>query len=195
VNNPLREKRGLLIVISGPSGVGKDTVIRRLLGLDPNVRYSVSYTTRAPRAGEVAGVDYRFVNREEFERLIREGALLEHATYDGHLYGTPIAPLDEARAAGYDIVLKIDVQGAEQVRNRAPDALRIFLAPPNMDELLRRRTERHSESPLDQTARQRIAMDEMALAPHFDHVVVNDDLERAVQEVLAIIRLARERHT
>ena len=195
MNNPLREKRGLLIVISGPSGVGKDTVIRRLLGLDPNVRYSVSYTTRAPRAGEVAGVDYRFVNREEFERLIREGALLEHATYDGHLYGTPIAPLDEARAAGYDIVLKIDVQGAEQVRNRAPDALRIFLAPPNMDELLRRRTERHSESPLDQTARQRIAMDEMALAPHFDHVVVNDDLERAVQEVLAIIRLARERHT
>ena len=195
MNNPLREKRGLLIVISGPSGVGKDTVIRRLLGLDPNVRYSVSYTTRAPRAGEVAGVDYRFANREEFERLIREGALLEHATYDGHLYGTPIAPLDEARAAGYDIVLKIDVQGAEQVRNRAPDALRIFLAPPNMDELLRRRTERHSESPLDQTARQRIAMDEMALAPHFDHVVVNDDLERAVQEVLAIIRLARERHT
>ena len=195
MNNPLREKRGLLIVISGPSGVGKDTVIRRLLGLDPNVRYSVSYTTRAPRAGEVAGVDYRFVNREEFERLIREGALLEHATYDGHLYGTPIAPLDEARAAGYDIVLKIDVQGAEQVRKRAPDALRIFLAPPNMDELLRRRTERHSESPLDQTARQRIAMDEMALAPHFDHVVVNDDLERAVQEVLAIIRLARERHT
>jgi len=195
VNSPLREKRGLLIVISGPSGVGKDTVIRRLLGRDPNVRYSVSYTTRAPRAGEVAGVDYRFVNREEFERLIREGALLEHATYDGHLYGTPIAPLDEARAAGYDIVLKIDVQGAEQVRKRAPDALRIFLAPPNMDELLRRRTERHSESPLDQTARQRIAMDEMALAPHFDHVVVNDDLERAVQEVLAIIRLARERHT
>jgi guanylate kinase len=187
--------RGLLIVISGPSGVGKDTVIKRLLELDPQLRYSVSYTTRPPRPGEVDGVDYRFVNRDAFERRIRESALLEYATYDGHLYGTPIAPLDEARAAGYDIVLKIDVQGAEQVRKRAPDALRIFLAPPNMDELLRRRTERHSENPLDQTARQHIAQDEMALAPHFDHVAVNDDLERAVHEVLAIIRRARERHT
>jgi guanylate kinase len=195
VNNPLPPKRGLLIVISGPSGVGKDTVIKRLLELDPNLKYSVSYTTRPPRPGEVDGVDYRFVTREEFEGLIRDGALLEYATYDSHLYGTPIAPLNEARAAGYDIVLKIDVQGAEQVRKRAPDALRIFLAPPNMDELLRRRTERHSESPRDQTARQLIAQDEMELAPHFDHVVVNDDLERAVEEVLAIIRRARERHT
>jgi guanylate kinase len=187
--------RGLLIVISGPSGVGKDTVIKRLLELDPKLKYSVSYTTRPPRPGEVDGVDYRFVNRGEFESLMREGAFLEYATYDGHLYGTPIVPLDQARAAGYDIVLKIDVQGAEQVRKRAADALRIFLAPPNMDELLRRRTERHSESPRDQSARQRIAQDEMALAPHFDHVVVNDDLERGVQEVLAIIRQARERHT
>jgi len=195
VNEQSRPERGLLLVISGPSGVGKDTVIKRLLELDPKIKYSVSYTTRRPRPGEVDGVAYRFVNREEFERLIREDALLEYAKYDGHLYGTPIVPLDQARAAGYDIVLKIDVQGAEQVRKRAPDALRIFLAPPNMDELLRRRTERHSESPMDQTARQRIAKDEMALAPHFDHVVINDDLERAVQEVLAIISLARERHT
>jgi guanylate kinase len=140
-------------------------------------------------------VNYRFVSRDEFERLIREGAFLEHATYDGNLYGTPIAQLEQVRAAGHDIVLKIDVQGAEQVRKRAPDALRIFLAPPSMDELLRRRTERHSESATDQTSRQVIAKHEMEIAGHFDHVVVNDDLERAVQEVLAIIRRARERQT
>ncbi len=185
-------KRALLIVISGPSGVGKDTVIKRLLELDPNLRYSVSYTTRSPRPGEVDGVNYHFVSRAEFERLIAEGAFLEHATYDGNLYGTPIAPLDNVRGSGHDIVLKIDVQGAEQVRKGAPDALRIFLA---MDELLRRRTQRHSESARDQASRQRIAEDEMALANHFDHVVVNDDLERAAREILEIIRHARERQT
>ena len=186
---------GLLIVISGPSGVGKDTVIKRLLELDPNLTYSVSYTTRPPRKGEVDGVNYHFVSRPEFERLIAAGAFLEYATYDDNLYGTPIAQLDEVRAAGRDIVLKIDVQGAEQVRKRAPDALRIFLAPPSMDELLRRRTERHTESPEDQHSRQRIANEEMALASHFDHVVVNDDVERAASEILAIIQAARQRHT
>ena len=187
--------RGQLIVISGPSGVGKDTLIHRLLELDPSLRYSVSYTTRRPRRGEVDGVNYRFVNREDFEHLISEGALLEHASYDGNLYGTPVAPLDEARDAGHDVVLKIDVQGAEQVRDKAADAVRIFLAPPSMDELMRRRTGRHSESPFDSRSRQAIALREMELQSHFHHVVVNDDLERAARDVLAIIQRSRPRHT
>ena len=184
---------GLLIVISGPSGVGKDTVIKRLLELDPNLRYSVSYTTRRPRPGEVDGVNYHFVTRAEFERLIEEGAFLEHATYDGNLYGTPFEQLQRVRGEGLDIVLKIDVQGAEQVRRRAPDALRIFLAPPSMEELLRRRTERHSETGREGASRQRIASDEMVLAPHFDFVVINTLVERAAQEVMTIIRNARTR--
>jgi guanylate kinase len=188
-------RRGLLIVISGPSGVGKDALIKRLLDLDPNLTYSVSCTTRSPRQGEVDGVNYHFVSREEFERLVHKGAFLEYATYDGNLYGTPIAQLDKVRDAGHDVVLKIDVQGAEQVRKSAPDALRIFLAPPSMEELLRRRQERHSESDRDQAARQMIANDEMALASHFDRIVVNHDLERAVREVLAIIHESRRLHT
>ena len=191
----MTQSRGQLIVISGPSGVGKDTLIHRLLELDPSLRYSVSYTTRSPRKGEVDGVNYRFVSRERFEELIREGALLEHASYDGNLYGTPIAPLDEARDEGHDVLLKIDVQGAEQVRDKAADAVRIFLAPPSMDELMRRRTGRHSESATDSQSRQVIALREMELAPHFHHVVVNDDLERAARDVLAVIQRSRPRHT
>ena len=191
----MSEGRGLLVVISGPSGVGKDTLIRKLLDLDPNLRYSVSYTTRRPRAGEVDGVNYHFVDRARFELLIKEGDLLEHATYDGNLYGTPVAPLEKHRAAGHDVVLKIDVQGAEQVRHRAPDALLIFLAPPTMDELNRRRAERHSESPQDSHSRQAIAEREMKLTRDFHHVVVNDDLDRAAREVAEIIGRARAAHT
>jgi guanylate kinase len=188
-------RRGLLVVISGPSGVGKDTLIQRLLQLDPNLRYSVSYTTRAPRPGEVDGVNYSFVSREKFEELIKKGHFVEYATYDGQLYGTPAAPVEAARAAGHDILLKIDVQGAQQVRRRASDGLFIFIAPPNTEELVRRQELRRSDSPEDMTERRRIAEKEMAYARDYDHIVINDDLERAVAEVLEIIRKARERQT
>ena len=183
------------MVVSGPSGVGKDTLIQRLLEVDPNLRYSVSYTTRASRPGEVEGVDYRFVTREQFGRLVQEGALLEHATYDGNLYGTPSAPVEEARAAGQDILLKIEVQGAEQVRRRARQGLFIFISPPSMEELARRQKLRSSETAEEMEARGRIAKEELAYAPRYDHMVINDDLERAVAEVLAIIRNARGRQT
>jgi guanylate kinase len=186
-------KRGLLIVISGPSGVGKDTLIKRLLELDPNLRYSVSCTTRAPRAGEVDGVDYTFVSRERFQQLIDEGAFLEYAEYHGNLYGTLRERVELARAAGHDIVLKIEVKGAEQVREKEPDAVFIFVVPPSVTELVRRQVERNTETSQDMTARRLIAKREMEYSLRYDHVVVNDELERAVAEVLAIIREARQR--
>jgi len=191
----MTNKRGLLIVLSGPSGVGKDTLIKRLLELDRNLRYSVSCTTRPPRPGEVDGVDYTFASRERFQQLIDEGAFLEHATYNGNLYGTLAERVERARANGHDIVLKIEVKGAEQVRQRAPDAILIFIAPPSVDELVRRQMKRNTETSQDMTARREIAELEMGSSRRYDHVVVNDELERAVAEVLAIIQKARESHT
>ncbi|MDQ6878530.1 MAG: guanylate kinase [Candidatus Dormibacteraeota bacterium] len=191
----MSRKRGLLVVISGPSGVGKDTIIERLLELDPNLQYSVSYTTRSPRPGELDGVNYFFVSRERFEELLAQDFFLEHASYDGNLYGTPAATVEEARAAGRDILLKIEVQGAQQVRKRAPDGLFIFIAPPSREELARRQELRSSETHQDMTERRRIAVKEMTYAKDYDHVVVNAELEQAVAEVLEIIRRARERQT
>jgi guanylate kinase len=181
-----------LIVISGPSGVGKDTLIRRLLELDKNLRYSVSCTTRPPRPGEVDGVNYTFVTHEKFQQLIDQGAFLEYATYDGNLYGTVTERVERAREAGHDIVLKIEVQGAEQVRANVPDALFIFVVPPSTRELERRQEMRNSESAQDMASRRKIAEREMTYISRYDHVVVNDELERAVAEVLAIIREARQ---
>ena len=188
-------KRGLLAVISGPSGVGKDTLIKRLLERDRNLRYSVSCTTRAPRPGEVDGVDYSFVSRARFEQLIDEGAFLEHATYNGNLYGTLAERVERQRKAGHDVVLKIEVHGAEQVREKVRDAVFIFMVPPSVDELVKRQIKRNTETSQDMEARRLIATREMESASRYDHVVVNDDVERAVSEVLAIIRKARESHT
>jgi guanylate kinase len=188
-------RRGLLIVISGPSGVGKDTLIRRLLELDSNLVYSVSGTTRAPRPGEKPGQNYTFLTREQFERLIGSGAFLEHATYNGNLYGTFHERVDDEREKGRDVVLKIDVQGAEQVRRLIPDAIFIFVVAPSERELERRQKERGSESAQDMAARRRIGEKEIEQAAHYDHVVTNDDVDRAVGEILDLVRKARERQT
>ena len=184
--------RGLLFVISGPSGVGKDALIDRVVAQDPRIRRSVSFTTRRPRPTEKDGVDYSFVTREEFERLIDEGAFLEYATYDGNLYGTSARRVADLEAAGFDVILKIEVKGAEQVRGRLPDATFIFIRPPSMAELVRRMTGRQTESAEDRSARQMIAEVEMKYADHYDHVVVNDDIDRAVADVLEIIKKTRE---
>ena len=188
-------RRGLLIVISGPSGVGKDTLIRRLLQLDPNLVYSVSGTTRAPRPGERPGENYTFLTRDQFERLIASGAFLEHATYNGHFYGTFHERVEDARDSGRDVVLKIDVQGAEQVRRLIPDAIFIFVVAPSEIELERRQKQRGSESAQDLAERRRIGQDEMKYADKYDHVVTNDDVDRAVDEILDLVREARERQT
>jgi len=186
-------KRGLLIVISGPGGVGKDTLIEMLRRRDPRLVYSVSYTTRPQRAYEVDGVHYRFVDEPGFRRLAAEGELLEHARVNGHLYGTSTSRVEAARERGLDVILKIDVQGAEQVRERRPDSVFIFISPPSMDELLRRRVNRASEPAEVIQARQRLAEVEMSYAPRYDHVVVNDDAGRAVDEILAIVERERRR--
>ncbi len=179
-------------MISGPSAVGKDTVVRRLLELDPELRYSISATTRPARPGET---NYTFVTREDFMKLVGQGAFLEHAEYAGNLYGTLRDRVIRAREAGHDIILKIDVNGAAQVRSKVPDGIFIFLAPPSMEELERRQTLRDSETLEDRLARRRIAEQEMAYSKHFDHIVVNDDVEKAAAEILRIIEDARQRQT
>jgi guanylate kinase len=181
----------LLVVISGPGGVGKDTLIEMLLERDPRLRYSVSYTTRARRDYEVDGEHYCFVDEPAFWRLAESGELLEHAWVNGYLYGTSTSRVAQALERGHDVILKIEVQGAEQVRSRRPDAVLVFISPPSMEELLRRRARRASEPPEVMEARQRLAEVEMGYAPCYDHVVVNDEAERAVSEILAI--LDRER--
>ena len=184
---------GLLIVMSGPGAVGKDTLIEMWQARDRRVDYSISYTTRPRRDYEVDGEHYCFVDEDAFWRLEAAGELLEHARVNGYLYGTSTSRVAEALGAGRDVILKIDVQGAEQVRRRRPDALFLFVSPPSMEELLRRRARRGSEAPEVMEARQRLAEVEMGFAPKYDHVVVNDDAQRAVGEILAILERERGR--
>ena len=188
-------KRGLLIVISGPSGVGKDTLIRRLLELDGNIQYSISGTTRKPRPDERPDQNYTFLTREQFEDLVRKGAFLEHAIYNGQMYGTFRDRVDRIRESGRDVLLKIDVQGAEQVRRLVPEGIFIFVVAPSELELERRQERRGSESPAELESRRRIAVKEMEYASRYQHVITNDDVDRAVDEILAIVRRARVSQT
>ena len=182
----------MLIVMSGPGGVGKDTLIAMLRARDPRLCYSVSYTTRPRRDYEVDGKHYRFVDEDRFERLAAEGGLLEHVRVLGYLYGTSASRIEEALARGRDVILKLDVQGAEEVRQRRPESVFIFISPPSMEELMRRRQVRGSEPEATILARQRLAEVEMGYAERYDHVVVNDDATRAVGQIEAILEQERE---
>lgn len=183
--------RGIPFVVSAPSGTGKTTVCHRLVSADPKLALSVSHTTRAPRPGEREGVDYHFVTRERFLALVGEGAFLEHAEYRGNLYGTTLAALEAPLAAGCDLLLEIEVQGARQVRARLPDARLVFLLPPSRGELERRLRARGTES--DEAVRRRldVAAGELREVDRYDYAVVNDALERAVRDVQEIVRAER----
>jgi guanylate kinase len=183
--------RGLLVVIAGPSGVGKGTVHARVRAALPDSVLSVSATTRPARPHERDGVDYRFVDRQGFEAMVAGDELLEWAEYADHLYGTPRAAVEAAVADGRTVVLDIEVQGAVQVRERDPEALLIFLAPPSFEELERRLRTRGTEDEEYLARRLAIAREEVARRDRFDVVVVNDDLDRCVEEVLAVIDRAR----
>ena len=181
--------RGLLIVFSGPSGVGKGTVRREIFeSSDNQFQYSVSMTTRAQRPGEVDGVDYFFRTREEFEELIRQGQMLEYAEYVGNYYGTPLTYVNETLDKGIDVFLEIEVQGALQVREAMPDGVFIFLTPPDLRELESRIVNRGTDSDEVIKSRMKVAREELGLMKYYDYYVVNDKVENAVQQIEAIIQ-------
>ena len=180
-------KKGKLVVYTGYSGVGKGTIMKRLRELDDSVRLSVSCTTRNPREGERDGVEYFFVTKDEFQKLISEDGFLEYAEYCDNYYGTPAKAVDEMLEKGYNVFLEIEVQGGLQVMEKFPGVLSIFILPPSVEELENRLRGRGTETEEVIQKRLREAENELAVAEKYQYRVVNDDLEKAVDEVLAIL--------
>ena len=184
--------RGHVFVVAAPSGTGKTTICRHILARDPGLELSVSHTTRKPRAGEENGVHYHFVDSTQFRQLVDEDAFLEHADYGGNAYGTSWQAIERPLSEGRDVVLEIEVQGAEQVRNRREDACLIFLLPPSL-QILEDRLRGRGTDEEDVIQRRMALVDrELEAAKHFDFAIVNDDLEAAVEQVLEVVRAIRE---
>lgn len=182
-----KKSRGQLFVLSGPSGVGKSTVISELMGQRSNLYFSVSSTTRAPRVGEADGVNYNFVTRDEFERMIREGELLEYTEYVGNYYGTSLKLIEDKLSSGIDVLLDIEVNGAANVRKRCPDAVLIFIIPPSFEELSRRLHARNTDNEDVIEGRLQTARREYQRIPEYDYLVVNDKVSNAVREIESIL--------
>jgi guanylate kinase len=188
----MNERRGRLTVLAGPTAVGKGTIAAYVRTHFPGVWFSVSMTTRAPRPGEVDGVHYHFVDDVEFDRLAERGEFLEYAVVHGAAkYGTPRGPVERILREGRDALLEIDLQGARQVRDTMPDALFVFLAPPSWDELVRRLVGRGTETQQERERRLATAREELAAQTEFDEVIVNDDVRRASEELVSLMRSGR----
>ena len=185
-----KKEKGLLIVLSGPSGAGKSTVVKKLMQQRGNIHFSVSYTTRAPRSEDIDGVTYNFVDRAEFERMIANNEFLEYAEYSGNYYGTSLKVIEEKQAAGIDVLLDIEVQGAANVRAKCPDAVLVFTVPPSYQELERRLRGRNTDD--EQTICKRLAraLEEVREINMYDYLVVNDQVDNAVAELDAIMSAA-----
>ena len=186
--NAADRRTGRLFVITGPSGVGKGTLIGRLLEDVPEVELSVSATTRGPRGSERDGVHYHFMDEEEFDRRVAADEFIEHADYASHRYGTPRSEVDPRLAAGRSVVLEIELQGARQIRETVPDAVQVFIAPPSPADLRRRLEGRGTDSPEQISRRLDVAEQEMSARGEFGHVIENDDLDRAADELAALVR-------
>lgn len=184
--------KGTLFIISAPSGTGKGTIVSRLLKDDPNIHFSVSATTRSPREGEVNGVNYYFITREEFLKLIESGGMLEHAEFCGNFYGTPKKAVYDRLAEGHDVILEIETVGAMKVMSECPEAVSIFILPPSLAELRNRLKTRATDS--DEVIERRIAEAgrEIEKSVNYDYIVINDDLEKAIEDVKNVMSAAKK---
>lgn len=187
--------KGLLVVVSAPSGGGKGTILKELFARNDNLRLSVSATTRTPRPGEENGKQYYFMSREEFEGMIREGKMLEHAQYVGNYYGTPRGPVDKWIGEGRDVILEIEVQGGAQVKKLMPECVSVFILPPSMAVLAERLRGRGTEDEETVLKRLETARQEIPCAKDYDYVVFNDRLEDAVEDILTILRAEKLKYS